>query len=264
MILDEIIANKKLEIAESKKKISKESLKEKVLLNQRPAGSFYRALKNKKGMAVIAEIKKMSPSKGILREDFDPAALAKAFEEGGASALSVLTDAKYFGGSAEILTEVRRHTQLPILRKDFILEEYQLLEAKAMGADAVLLIAAVLSAEEMAFLKKTAEALRLDVLIEVHSEEEFSKVLPLGPSLIGINHRDLKTFHVDMDVTARLSPRVPADCLLVAESGIQTHEDLLKMQTSGAKAVLVGEGLMKEKDVAAALQRLLGTSHGSR
>ena len=260
MILRGVIAHKKREVAALKK--NRAFLSQKTALRQ--AGRFYRALKKGNEMAVIAEIKRRSPSKGILRKNFDPVLLAKQFEKSGASALSVLTDERYFGGSMRILEKVRRATALPILRKDFIIDESQVVQAGLGGADAILLIAAILSRKKMRALGSFARRLGLDVLYEVHTAGDLKKTLPLKPKILGVNNRDLRTFEVDLKTTEKLAKKVPKGTLLVSESGIRNSADILNLKRSGVKAVLVGESLMKKKNAGEALKKLLRGTHGSR
>lgn len=257
-ILDKIIKNKRLEIKKLKIKIPLSVLKKEIPLSFKNDHPFLSALKRKKGMAIVAEIKKKSPSKGILRKNFDPVGIARAYERGGASALSVLTDRRFFGGSGEILKEVKRATRLPILRKDFILDEYQVWESKNLGADAVLLIATVLPQNQLRRLMRVARGLGLEVLVEVHSKKDMDKIRSLKPDLVGINNRDLRSFKVDVSVTERLAKIVPKKCLLISESGIQTPRDLQRVKRAGAKAVLIGETLLKEKNLEKALRRFCG------
>ncbi len=245
--MDEIVAKKKNEV-----------------VTKRKAGSFYRALKQGRGVAVIAEIKRKSPSKGVLRKNFNPVLLARQFEKGGASALSVLTDEKYFGGSIGILKKVRQATGLPILRKDFIIDASQVHESKAIGSDAILLIADILSKKKLASLGRLAARLGLDVLYETHTEKDLKKVLPLKPKILGVNNRDLRTFRVDLKTTEKLAKKIPAGVLLVSESGIRNAADMAKLKKFGVKAVLVGESLMIKKDAGAALKKLIRGSDASR
>jgi indole-3-glycerol phosphate synthase len=263
MMLDKIVEHKKKEIAVSKLKKPLSFLMKEAARAKRSRG-FLRSLQKAGSIHVIAEIKRRSPSKGVLRKIFKPVALARTFEKAGASALSVLTDKKFFGGSPDILKKVHRTTTLPILRKDFILEEYQVYETKQMGADALLLIAAILSKNELASLSSLARRLDLDVLFEVHTPSDIQKILPLKPRLVGINNRDLKTFRVNLETTKRLSRKIPRKCLLVSESGIKTSEDMALLKKWGVRAVLVGESLMKEKNAGCALERLLGKLDDSR
>lgn len=211
-------------------------------------------------VALIAEVKKASPSKGVLRPDFDPVAIARAYERGGASCLSVLTDSRYFQGDLAYLSEIRAAVALPLLRKDFILDPVQVYEARLAGADAVLLIvAAVPSPGRLAELRHVAETLGMDALVEVHEARELEIARESGAALIGVNNRDLKTFEVRLETFETLAPRFPAEALAVAESGIFTPADVARMGASGAQAVLVGEALMRQADIEAATRALRGS-----
>jgi indole-3-glycerol phosphate synthase len=226
-----------------------------------PPRGFERALRAKIAAgkpAVIAEIKKASPSKGVLRETFDPAAIAAGYEHAGAACLSVLTDKPFFQGAAEYLVEARAACALPALRKEFIIDEYQIVQSRALGADAVLLIVAALDDGQMAELEASAHAHGMDVLVEVHDGDELDRALRLKTPLVGINNRNLRNFSVTLDTTLNLLARVPADKLVVTESGILSSRDVALMRASGVQAFLVGEAFMRAPDPGAALAALFG------
>ena len=226
-----------------------------------PARGFERALRDKIAQsrpAVIAEIKKASPSKGVLRETFDPPALAASYERAGAACLSVLTDKPFFQGAAEYLVQARDACSLPALRKEFIVDEYQVAESRALGADAILLIAAALEDDRMAALERCAQDYGMDVLVEVHDASELERALRLATPLVGINNRNLRTFNVSLHTTLSLLPKVPAERLVVTESGIVAQRDVMQMRRAGVHAFLVGEAFMRAPDPGAALTALFG------
>lgn len=223
-----------------------------------PCRDFHAALAAGDRVQLIAEVKRASPSAGLIRQDFDPVRIARCYAEAGAACLSVLTDEPFFQGSLEFLRRVRSAIDLPLLRKDFILERYQLLQAREAGADCVLLIAECLSPNQLVELHEQASELGMQTLIELFEAERLPSVLATGTRLVGINNRDLRTFQTDLQHTLRLCQEIPADRLVVGESGIRTHEDLLRLGAGGVKAVLVGESLMRQDDVTAATRALLG------
>ena len=262
-ILQRILVRKREEVAERRTRIPFDELESRIA-DAPPTRGFARALEsriNAGAAAVIAEVKKASPSKGVIRADFDPAAIARSYEAGGAACLSVLTDVDFFQGADEYLVAARDACSLPVLRKDFVVDEYQLHEARALGADAVLLIAAALDDAQLAGFAALAAGLGLDALAEVHDAAELERVLRL-PSvdghvpLVGVNNRNLRTFEVSLDATLALKDAVPPDRVLVTESGISAPADVARMRDAGVHAFLVGEAFMREADPGAALRRL--------
>jgi indole-3-glycerol phosphate synthase len=262
-ILHKIEVYKRAEIAEAKVAMPLHAL-ERQIEQQSPTRGFIHAIENKlnaDSYALIAEIKKASPSKGLIRADFDPATLAQAYELGGAAGLSVLTDAPSFQGAPDYLVQAREAVRLPALRKDFLYDPYQVFEARAWGADCILIIMAAIDDDCARALNKAAHDLGMDVLVEVHNEDELNRAISLETQLIGINNRDLHTFETSLEVTERLAPKVPQDRIVVSESAIATFDDCLRLARSGVRSFLVGESLMRQADVAKATHALL---HGKQ
>lgn len=257
-ILNRILATKQREIAERKQQTSADELRQQANHVSPPRG-FVAAMQRRVehgGAAVIAEIKKASPSKGVIREDFDVVSIAKSYQDGGASCLSVLTDHEYFQGHEKYLTAARSACSLPVIRKDFIVDPYQVLEARAIGADCILLIVSALSDDQMKGLYDQARAQGMDVLVEVHDGKELERALELNLDLIGINNRNLRTFETSLETTIDLLSQVPDGCLVVTESGIHTREDISLMRDNNVHAFLVGEAFMRAADPGQALADL--------
>ncbi len=262
MILSKIVEEKRKEIEVSKKKIpQKDMLGE---INARPPHSkphFFKHSLAKNHMHLIAEVKKASPSAGVIRDDFDPLKIAITYEANGASAISVLTDEKFFQGHILYLEKIKKNVHLPVLRKDFIIDEYQIYESIVRGADAVLLIADLLTDGELKHFMEIGKEHNLDFLVEVHSEEDVQKALDLKCDIIGINNRDLHTFKVDVHTTTRLIRLIPHDKIIVSESGIRTKENISYLRSLGVDAVLIGEVFMQSEDIGAKVRELTGWAH---
>jgi indole-3-glycerol phosphate synthase len=257
-VLEGIIAYKREEVAARKRDRPWPVIDAEARAQSKPRGFRAALSQDRLRPQLIAEIKKASPSKGLIRADFDPAALARAYAEGGAACLSVLTDAPSFQGHEDYLIAARSVCPLPVLRKDFMIDEWQIAESRAMGADAVLIIMAAVDDELAGDLLEVADAFGMDALVEVHDEAELERALKFSGVLIGVNNRSLATFETDLATTERLAAQMPRERLLVSESGIFTHADIVRLQSAGARAFLVGESLMRQADVAAATRSLLG------
>lgn len=256
-ILEKIVATKRAEIEKAKAVRPAGQLRA-ALADSRLVRDFFSPLAVGGSIKLIAEVKKASPSAGLIRADFDPVQIAMTYQEHGASCISVLTDESYFQGRLEYLTQIRGAVDLPLLRKDFVLDEYQILEARVAGADAVLLIAECLDDCQLRKLYNAVCDLGMTPLVELYEPENLQRVFDVGATLIGVNNRNLHTFEVDLNHAIRLRERVPDECVLVAESGIRTHEDVRRLEAAGVDAMLVGESLMREPDIGEAVNRLLG------
>jgi indole-3-glycerol phosphate synthase len=258
-ILDQIVARTRQDLDARRERRPERELEGR-LAGAPPVRDFRAALETPGGVRVIAEVKKASPSAGVIRADFDPVAIARVYERHGASCISVLTDEPFFQGQLSYLTAIRGAVDLPLLRKDFILDRYQLLEARLAGADAVLLIAEVLEGPELPRLLREARELGLQALVELYDADNLPRVLDSGARLIGVNNRNLRDFTTRLDHTLKLAARMPSDCCLVSESGIQTRADVLRLQAAGVRAILVGESLMRAADIGAKLDELRGVT----
>jgi indole-3-glycerol phosphate synthase len=254
-ILDRIVTEKRQEVAQKKRSLPVSALKAR--LDRRQASPDLASALSGNSMKLIAEVKKASPSKGVLRPVFDPVALAKTYARGGAAAISVLTEVNHFQGSLEHLASIKDEVSLPLLRKDFIFDPYQIYESAAFGADALLLIAAILSREQLEELLSLSRRLGLRCLVEVHNENEVEKARLAGADIIGINNRDLSTFAVDINTTHRLRPLIPEGRIVVSESGIKSREDVQKLREWGVNAVLVGEALVTASNTLAKMEELI-------
>lgn len=255
-LLQQIISEKRREIEELSKSLPIAMLEERIAKRKAPR-DFLRAISQEK-LQLIAEVKKASPSKGVLCPDLDPVALGKSYAESGAAAISVLTEVNHFQGSLEYMSVIKEKVNIPLLRKDFIFDEYQIYESAAFGADALLLIAAILSQEQLSILLQLSHKLGMDCLVEVHDETELEQAIQTKTKIIGINNRDLNTFEVDINTTRELIPLVPVGTSVVSESGIKTREDILTMMECGVNAVLIGEALVTAESIPDKIKELMG------
>lgn len=256
-ILDKIVATKRVEVVEAKQRVPLRELE--TLVSSAPrVRDFAGALAAPGPIKLIAEVKKASPSRGVIRADFDPVSIARVYEQHGATCVSVLTDESYFQGRLRYLSEIRHAIGLPVLRKDFIIDSYQVWEARAAGADAVLLIAECLDDKRLRRLLTDVESLGMAALVELYEPENVSRVVDSGARLVGVNNRNLRTFEVDLNHTIELRKRIPESCTVVGESGIWTREDVRRLEKAGVAAILVGESLMRQDDIGAAVDALLG------
>jgi indole-3-glycerol phosphate synthase len=258
-ILDEIVASKRQEVAAARRRLPLEEL-EAQAATAPPVRDFRAALEGPGPIQLIAEVKKASPSAKVIRADFDPVAIARIYQEHGAACLSILTDAPYFQGHLSYLARIRASVAIPLLRKDFLIDEYQVVEARLAGADAILLIAEILDDAALVGLRERASRLGMAALVEFHDPANLPRVLASGADLIGINNRDLTQFVTDLEQTLRLCDRIPADVVLVSESGIRTRGDVERLEAAGVSAILVGESLMRADDIGLAVEQLLGIS----
>ncbi len=258
MILDKIFSYKLKEVEEAKKLVSIESLKERCK-DSPQTGKFSSAIKRENGIKFIAEVKKASPSAGIIREDFNYVNIAIEYEAGGASAISVLTDKEFFMGDIRYLSEIKQLVNVPVLRKDFVIDPYQIYEARAAGADSILLIARILTKEQMDTFLTLAHELEMECLVEVHDKDELEKVVETEAAIIGINNRNLDTLETNLETTFQLESLIPEEKIIVSESGIKTRADILKLEEAGIDAILIGETLMRSKDIFLKTKELFGS-----
>lgn len=261
MILDEIIAKRRIRLKAEKEALPFETLRYQAKNSLSGKKDFKSVLKSE-GISIIAEIKKASPSKGLIRSDFNPLRIAREYEQSGAAAISVLTEEDFFMGRSEYLAEVVKIVGIPVLRKDFIFDPWQVWQSVSLGADAILLIAAVLDKEELRSLLVLANSLGMDALVEVHGKEELEKALNSGAEIIGVNNRDLKTFEVDIETTGKLIGEIPSGVTVVSESGINTAADMKYLKKHGADAALIGESLMRADSISAKMKELKGGYYG--
>lgn len=261
-ILDRIVETKRHEVAQARRRMPLDELVEQARETALsfPIRDFKAAITQPGPIRLIAEVKKASPSAGLIRADFNPVDIAQIYQDHGADCLSILTDEQYFQGHLTYLARVKAGTALPCLRKDFIIDEYQVVEARLAGADAILLIAEILDDAQMAFLANRAHELGMTVLVEFHDPANLPRVLACGADLVGVNNRDLHRMITDLDTTLRMRDKIPAEVPLVSESGIKTHADVERLEAAGVAAILVGESLMKQPDIGLAVDQLLG--HG--
>ncbi len=256
-ILEKICSEKQKHVEDMKEQYSYNDLRKIIDETQLPSG-FLTALKRNRGQAIIAEAKKASPSKGVIRENFEPVSIAKAYKSAGATCLSVLTDKPFFQGSDGYLVEIKEEVDIPVLRKDFMIDPYQIFESRALGADCVLLIMAILDDDMACRLYETARGLNLDVIVEVHNLNDFERAMKLDPMIIGVNNRNLDTMEVSFEASRELSMHIPQKCFKISESGIHSFEDIEMLRSIGYEGFLVGESLMREDDPGTALGELLG------
>lgn len=258
MILEEIVKSTVKRVAKAKESVPLEEMEQKALEQPNEQSFPFEKALAEKGMGFICEVKRASPSKGLIAENFDYLAIAKAYEQAGAEALSVLTEPEFFKGQNTYLTEIKQTVELPVLRKDFVIDEYQIYEAKAIGADAVLLIVSILGDEQLQQYHELAHSLGLSALVEVHSTEELERALQVNPRLIGVNNRDLKTFTVDLENSVALRNQVPKDILFIAESGIKSRADVAVLEEGLVDGILIGETMMLAEDKKGQLAKLRG------
>lgn len=256
-ILDRIVETKRAEVAEARRRLPWEEL-EAQAAEAPPVRDFRGSLRGPGPIRLIAEVKKASPSAGVIREGFDPIAIARAYQAHGADAISVLTDVPYFQGHLSYLARIRATVALPLLRKDFLIDEYQVVEARMAGADAVLLIAEILDDETMGRLLERAWSLGMEALVEIYEEENLDRVLSAGARVVGVNNRDLRSFRVDLEHSFRIRERVPSDVVFVSESGIRDRRDVERLEEAGVDAILVGETLMRQPEIGRAVEELMG------